>query len=72
MQAIMTLVLDESENILEKLVAVVLASLGRGKQDVSPASTHRIAMNVIEQCANNIEPHVILPFDGTSAYEDDI
>ena len=72
MQAIMILILDKSENILEKLVVVILSSLGTGNQYVSPASTHRLAMNVIEQCANNIEPHVILPFDGTSAYEDDI
>lgn len=58
MQTIMTLVLDESEDIPEQLLAVVLASLGRGKEDVSPTA-RRLAMSVLEQCAIKLEPYVI-------------
>lgn len=58
MQTIMTLVLDESEDIPEQLLAVVLASLGREKEDVSPAA-RRLAMNVMEQCVIKLEPYVI-------------
>ncbi|KAH9287487.1 hypothetical protein KI387_031604, partial [Taxus chinensis] len=57
MQFIMTLILDESDNITEQLLAIVLASLGREKGDVSPAS-RRLGMSVLEKCAITLEPYV--------------
>jgi len=70
MQTIMTLVLDESEDIPEQLFAVVLASLGREKEDVSPAA-RRLAMNVMEQCAIKLEPYVIHFITSAMSAEED-
>jgi sister-chromatid-cohesion protein PDS5 len=59
MQAIMTCILDESDDIPELLVSLILASLGREKEEISSARC-RLAMNVVEQCANKIQLYVII------------
>ncbi|CAA2986797.1 sister chromatid cohesion PDS5 homolog A isoform X1 [Olea europaea subsp. europaea] len=56
MQTIMKVVLEESEDIQEDLLLILLSVLGRNK-DVSSAA-RRLAMNVIEQCAGKLEPGI--------------
>lgn len=55
MQTIMTLILDESEDIEDNLLNIILSVLGREKNDISKAA-RRLAMNVIEHCAGKLEP----------------
>ncbi|KAI4311859.1 hypothetical protein MLD38_036722 [Melastoma candidum] len=57
MHKIMTVLIDESEDVLEDLVLVLLSALGRKKDDVSKAS-RRLAMKVIKSCAERLEPGV--------------
>ncbi|XP_038690339.1 sister chromatid cohesion protein PDS5 homolog A-like isoform X1 [Tripterygium wilfordii] len=54
MQTIMILLLDESEEIREDLLFVILSVLGRNKHDIS-AAARRLAMNIIENCAGKLE-----------------
>jgi hypothetical protein len=65
MQSIMTLMLDESDDIPEQLVAVIRASLGGGEKGVSSAG-HRLSMYVMEHCANRLEPYSTIPPDDIS------
>ncbi|PKI66430.1 hypothetical protein CRG98_013232 [Punica granatum] len=55
MQTIMVVLLEESEEIHEDLLLIVLSKLGRNRKDVSMAS-RKLAMNVIESCAVKLEP----------------
>ncbi|KAI3974585.1 hypothetical protein MKX01_004500 [Papaver californicum] len=55
MQTIMVLLLDESEEIPENLLIILLSVLGRGNSDVSMAA-RRVGMKVIELCAVKLEP----------------
>eukprot|EP01018_Ginkgo_biloba_P036140 Gb_09525 [translate_table: standard] len=57
MRTIMTLVLDESEDISQQLLSVLLTSLRREKRDVSPAA-HRLAIHVAEHCAIKLKPYL--------------
>ncbi|XP_010252783.1 PREDICTED: sister chromatid cohesion protein PDS5 homolog B [Nelumbo nucifera] len=57
MQTIMVLLIEESEDVLENLLLVLLSVLGREKSDVSMAA-RRLAMNVIEHCAGKLEPGI--------------
>ncbi|KAL2495632.1 hypothetical protein Fot_39389 [Forsythia ovata] len=57
MQTIMEVVLEESEDIQEDLLLILLSVLGRNKKDVSTAA-RRLAMNVIEHCAGKLEPGI--------------
>ncbi|XP_043693210.1 sister chromatid cohesion protein PDS5 homolog B-like [Telopea speciosissima] len=57
MQTIMVLLIEESEDVQENLLLVLLSVLGRGKSDVSMAA-RRLAMNVIEHCAGKLEPGI--------------
>ncbi|KAG8649135.1 hypothetical protein MANES_08G068700v8 [Manihot esculenta] len=57
MQTIMVLLIEESEDVREDLLLVILSVLGRNKSDVSSAA-RRLAMNVIEQCAGKLEPGI--------------
>ncbi|KAI3928595.1 hypothetical protein MKW98_024196, partial [Papaver atlanticum] len=72
MQTIMVLLLDESEDIPENLLIVLLSVLGRGNSDVSMAA-RRVGMKVIELCAVKLEPcikQLLVPLmsgDGTSS-----
>lgn len=54
MQTIMIVLLEDSEEIREDLLFILLSVLGRYKSDVSMAA-RRLAMNVIEQCAGKLE-----------------
>ncbi|KAF6145104.1 hypothetical protein GIB67_013455 [Kingdonia uniflora] len=55
MQTIMILLLEESEDVVqENLFIILLSTLGRGKSGVSLAA-RKLAMNVIEQCALKLE-----------------
>ncbi|XP_068637108.1 sister chromatid cohesion protein PDS5 homolog A-like isoform X2 [Aristolochia californica] len=53
-QTIMVLLLDESEDVSDKLL-LILSVLGQQKSDVSMAA-RRLAMNVIQHCAGKLEP----------------
>ncbi|XP_068641410.1 sister chromatid cohesion protein PDS5 homolog A-like isoform X2 [Aristolochia californica] len=55
MQTIMVLLLDESEDVPDKLLLNILSVLGQQKSDVSMAA-RRLAMNVIQHCAGKLEP----------------
>ncbi|KAL2475831.1 hypothetical protein Adt_36567 [Abeliophyllum distichum] len=57
MQTIMEVVLEESEDIQEDLLLILLSVLGRNKKDISTAA-RRLAMNVIEHCAGKLEPGI--------------
>ena len=52
--AIMVVVLEESEDVRDDLLLIILSALGRNKSDVTPAA-RRLAMNVIEQCSRKLE-----------------
>ncbi|XWS12972.1 hypothetical protein CRYUN_Cryun37aG0135600 [Craigia yunnanensis] len=54
MQTIMIVVLEESEDVRDDLLLVILSALGRNKSDVTPAA-RRLAMKVIEQCSGKHE-----------------
>ncbi|KAF9590745.1 hypothetical protein IFM89_038058 [Coptis chinensis] len=57
MQTIMVLLLEESEDILENLLLILLTVLGGTESDVSVAA-RRLAMNVIAQCAGKLESYI--------------
>ncbi|CAI0440273.1 unnamed protein product [Linum tenue] len=54
MQTIMVVLIEESEEVKEDLLLVILSVLGRNKSDVSKAA-RRLAMNIIEKCAVKLE-----------------
>ncbi|KAG6641941.1 sister chromatid cohesion protein PDS5 homolog B-like [Carya illinoinensis] len=54
MQTIMVVLLEESEDVREDLLFVILSILGRNRSDVTTAA-RRLAMNIIEQCAVKLE-----------------
>ncbi|XP_039070317.1 sister chromatid cohesion protein PDS5 homolog B-like isoform X1 [Hibiscus syriacus] len=54
MQTIMTVVVEESEDVRDDLLLVILSALGRNKSGVTQAA-RRLAMNVIEQCSEKLE-----------------
>ncbi|XP_024988327.1 sister chromatid cohesion protein PDS5 homolog B-like isoform X2 [Cynara cardunculus var. scolymus] len=57
METIMVVLLEESEDIGEDLLHIVLSVLGRDKKDITTAA-RRLAMNVIGQCAGKLEPGI--------------
>lgn len=57
MQKIMIVLLEESEDVHEDLLLLLLSVLGRNKTEVTMAA-RRLAMNVIEQCAGKLEPGI--------------
>ncbi|XP_042521110.1 sister chromatid cohesion protein PDS5 homolog A-B isoform X2 [Macadamia integrifolia] len=57
MEKIMVLLIEESEDVQDNLLLVLLSVLGREKSDVSMAA-RRLAMNVIEHCAGKLEPGI--------------
>ncbi|KAI8524884.1 hypothetical protein RHMOL_Rhmol13G0184300 [Rhododendron molle] len=57
MQKIMVVLLEESEDVREDLLLVLLSVLGRNKTDVTLAA-RRLAMDVIEHCAGKLEPGI--------------
>ncbi|KAI3745336.1 hypothetical protein L1987_58447 [Smallanthus sonchifolius] len=57
METIMAVLLEESEEIGEDLLLIVLSVLGRDKKDISKAA-RKLGMNVIGQCAGKLEPGI--------------
>lgn len=57
MQTIMVVLIEESEDIREDLLHIILSVLGRHKKDVSIAG-RGLAMKVIEQCSGKLEPSI--------------
>ncbi|KAF5197532.1 Sister chromatid cohesion protein pds5-like protein [Thalictrum thalictroides] len=57
MKTIMILLLEESEDIHENLLHILLTVLGRKKSDTSMAA-RRLAMNVIRHCATKLESYI--------------
>ncbi|XP_050288244.1 sister chromatid cohesion protein PDS5 homolog A isoform X1 [Quercus robur] len=54
MQTIMVVLLEESEDVREDLLFVILSILGRNRSDITMAA-RRLAMNVVEHCAGKLE-----------------
>ncbi|XP_062228684.1 sister chromatid cohesion protein PDS5 homolog A-like [Phragmites australis] len=57
MQTIMTLIIDESEDIQESLLRVLLSALGWRKTGAA-MSVRKLACNVIEHSAGKLEPYI--------------
>ncbi|RDX89521.1 Sister chromatid cohesion protein PDS5-like B, partial [Mucuna pruriens] len=57
MQTIMVVLLEESEDVREDLLSILLSKLGREKKGVNMAA-RRLAMNVIQQCVGKLEPNI--------------
>ncbi|KAL2571387.1 hypothetical protein GLYMA_17G005500v4 [Glycine max] len=55
MQTIMVVLLEESEDVREDILSILLSKLGCEKKGVNMAS-RRLAMNVIQQCVGKLEP----------------
>ena len=53
----MTVTLDKTKDILEQLLANMIAHIGEGKYRASPAA-NGLVRNVMEQCANKLEPYM--------------
>ncbi|KAH9611596.1 hypothetical protein KSS87_009864 [Heliosperma pusillum] len=68
MENIMYVLLDESEDISEELLLILLSTLGRSIKGVSEAA-RKLAMDVIESCAAKLEP-VVKQFLISSMSED--
>ncbi|KAL3850966.1 hypothetical protein ACJIZ3_012848 [Penstemon smallii] len=57
MQTIMEVILEESEDVQENILLTLLSALGHNKEDITMAA-RRLAMNVIEHCAEKLEPGI--------------
>ncbi|KAI3740872.1 hypothetical protein L2E82_31347 [Cichorium intybus] len=57
MKTIMVVLLEESEDINNDLLFVILSVLGRDKKAITMAA-RRLAMNVMAQCAGKLEPGI--------------
>ncbi|XP_029129811.1 sister chromatid cohesion protein PDS5 homolog A-B isoform X3 [Cajanus cajan] len=57
MQTIMVVLLEESEDVREDLLSILLSKLGREKKGINMAA-RRLAMNVIQQCVGKLEPSI--------------
>ncbi|KAM7270907.1 hypothetical protein ACFE04_030121 [Oxalis oulophora] len=57
MQTIMVLLLEESEDVREDILLLILSMLGPDNKNVSKAA-RKLAMNVIEQCAGKLEAEI--------------
>ncbi|MED6131710.1 Sister chromatid cohesion protein PDS5 A [Stylosanthes scabra] len=57
MQMIMVVLLEESEDIHEDLLSIILSTLGREREDVTDAA-RKLSVNVIQQCVEKLEPSV--------------
>ncbi|KAK7246004.1 hypothetical protein RIF29_40861 [Crotalaria pallida] len=57
MQSIMTVLLEESEDIHEDLLSILLSMLGREKRDTT-AAARKLSVNVIQQCIGKLEPGI--------------
>ncbi|MED6138901.1 hypothetical protein PIB30_078895 [Stylosanthes scabra] len=57
MQMIMVVLLEESEDIHEDLLSILLSTLGHERGDVTDAA-RKLAVNVIQQCVEKLEPSV--------------
>lgn len=71
MQTIMTLVLDESEDISQQLLSVLLTSLRREKREVSPAA-HALAVNVVKRCAEKLRPYLTAEMSAEGPSQSDL
>ncbi|KZV51246.1 hypothetical protein F511_05903 [Dorcoceras hygrometricum] len=57
MQTIMEVLFEESEDVPENLLLIILSALGPNKENVNPAA-RRLAMNVIERSVGKLEPGI--------------
>ncbi|XP_061344321.1 sister chromatid cohesion protein PDS5 homolog A [Gastrolobium bilobum] len=57
MKTIMVVLLEESEDVREDLLSILLSSLGCEKRDVTGAA-RKLSMNVIQQCVGKLEPTI--------------
>ncbi|KAL8214756.1 hypothetical protein R6Q57_004205 [Mikania cordata] len=57
MKTIMVVLLEESEDINQDLLFIILSVLGRDKKAITMAA-RKLAMNVIGQCAGKLEPGI--------------
>ncbi|KAK8916174.1 hypothetical protein KSP39_PZI023114 [Platanthera zijinensis] len=64
METIMSLVLEESENISEELLHCLLSSVHKSKKDVMPVAC-RLAETVISKCAMKLKPYLLAAVNST-------
>ncbi|XP_073299020.1 sister chromatid cohesion protein PDS5 homolog A-like [Primulina huaijiensis] len=57
MQTIMEVLFEESEDVPENLLLIILSALGPKNENINSAA-RRLAMNVIEHCAGKLEPGI--------------
>ncbi|XP_047980009.1 sister chromatid cohesion protein PDS5 homolog A-like isoform X1 [Salvia hispanica] len=57
MRTIMEVLIEESEDVPENLLLTLLSVLGGENEDVTMAA-RRLAMNVVERCAEKLEPSI--------------
>ncbi|KAK7363868.1 hypothetical protein VNO77_06028 [Canavalia gladiata] len=57
MQTIMVVLFEESEDVREDLLSILLSNLGQEKKGVNMAA-RKLAMNVIQQCVGKLEPSI--------------
>ncbi|CAL0301082.1 unnamed protein product [Lupinus luteus] len=57
MQNIMIVLLEETEDVREDLLSILLSMLGREKRNVT-AAARKLSMNVIQQCIGKLEPSI--------------
>ncbi|KAK7331159.1 hypothetical protein VNO77_25376 [Canavalia gladiata] len=57
MQTIMVVLLEESEDVREDLLSILLSTLGHNKRDVT-AAARKLSMNAIKQCIGKLEPSI--------------
>ncbi|MED6121428.1 hypothetical protein PIB30_030020 [Stylosanthes scabra] len=57
MQTIMVVLLEESEDVRDDLLSIILSSLSHEKKDGTMAA-RKLAMNVIQQCIGKLEPSI--------------
>ncbi|GAA0153559.1 chromatin/chromatin-binding, or -regulatory protein [Lithospermum erythrorhizon] len=57
MQTIMMVLLEESEDVREDLLVILLSVLGRKKNELTKTA-RRLAINIIEKCAAKLEPFI--------------
>ncbi|CAM8921419.1 unnamed protein product [Rhodiola kirilowii] len=57
METIMVVIIEESEDVPEDILLIILSSLGRDKKDTN-SSARKLAMDVIKLTAGKLEPEV--------------
>ncbi|XP_020576396.1 uncharacterized protein LOC110021984 [Phalaenopsis equestris] len=69
METVMSLVIEESENISAKLLSCLLDNLKTDEKNIL-SSAKKLAEKVLSNCASKLKPYLVEEFKGTSALSD--